>query len=96
MIKKLWLYQVTLPDGTVKEGESWKTTPFMIAQGISQGLAESTVISKVNGELWDLERPFEADSTLRLLKFDDDEAKAVSNLSFLLSLKYCLSLFFTS
>ena len=68
----------------------------MIAQGISQGLAESTVISKVNGELWDLERPFEADSTLRLLKFDDDEAKAVSNLSFLLSLKYCLSLFFTS
>lgn len=43
----------------------------------SQGLADNTVIAKVNGELWDLDRPFEKDSTLQLLKFDDDEAKQV-------------------
>jgi threonyl-tRNA synthetase len=31
----------------------------------------------VNGELWDLERPFEGSCTLQLLKFDDEEAQAV-------------------
>lgn len=69
--------QITLPDGTVKDGKSWQTTPFEIAQGISQGLAENTVVAKVNGVVWDLDRPFEENSTLELLKFDSDEAKAV-------------------
>ena len=41
----------------------------------SQGLAAATVISKVNGELWDLERPFEKDSTLQLIKFDDEQGR---------------------
>jgi threonyl-tRNA synthetase len=31
------------------------------------------VIAKVNGELWDLDRPLEKDSKLQLLKFDDEE-----------------------
>jgi len=35
------------------------------------------VISKVNGELWDLERPLEGSCSLQLLKFDDEEAQAV-------------------
>lgn len=26
--------KVTLPDGKVIEGESWKTTPYQVAQGI--------------------------------------------------------------
>ena len=39
--------KVTLPDGTVVDGESWKTTPYDIAGGISRGLADSTVIAKV-------------------------------------------------
>lgn len=26
--------QVTLPDGKVIDGESWRTTPFSVAQGI--------------------------------------------------------------
>ncbi|MCL4126262.1 UNVERIFIED_CONTAM: hypothetical protein GTU68_057213, partial [Idotea baltica] len=71
------LIKITLPDGAVKEGESWKTTPYEIAQGISQGLAESTVVAKVNGVVWDLDRPFEEDSSLELLKFNNDEAKTV-------------------
>jgi threonyl-tRNA synthetase len=33
------------------------------------------VIAKVNGELWDLDRPLEKDSKLQLLKFDDQEGK---------------------
>uniref|UniRef100_A0A914QSZ0 Threonyl/alanyl tRNA synthetase SAD domain-containing protein n=1 Tax=Panagrolaimus davidi TaxID=227884 RepID=A0A914QSZ0_9BILA len=28
-------------------------------------------------QLWDLDRPFEGDETLKILKFDDDEGKAV-------------------
>lgn len=69
--------QITLPDGTIKDGESWRTTPFAIAQGISQGLAENTVVAKVNGDVWDLDRPLEDDCKLELLKFDNPEAKAV-------------------
>ena len=42
----------------------------------SKGLADTTIVAKVNGTLWDLDRPFECDATLELLnKFDDDEAK---------------------
>ena len=43
----------------------------------SQGLANDCVISKVNGELYDIDRPLESDCSLELLKFDDEEAKAV-------------------
>lgn len=43
----------------------------------SQGLADNAVISKVNGVLWDLDRPLEGDCNLELLKFDDPEATAV-------------------
>lgn len=35
------------------------------------------MISKVNGVLWDLDRPLEEDCKLELLKFDDPEATAV-------------------
>ena len=69
---------MTLPDGAVKEGQSWRTTPFEIAQGISQGLAENTVVAKVDGDVWDLDRPLEGNCRLELLKFDNSEAKTVS------------------
>uniref|UniRef100_A0A8K9UMW6 threonine--tRNA ligase n=1 Tax=Oncorhynchus mykiss TaxID=8022 RepID=A0A8K9UMW6_ONCMY len=69
--------KVTLPDGKVVEAESWKTTPYQVAAGISQGLADATVIAKVNNSVWDLDRPLEENCSLQLLKFDDDEAKAV-------------------
>ncbi|XP_043194710.1 threonine--tRNA ligase 1, cytoplasmic-like isoform X1 [Amphibalanus amphitrite] len=68
---------VTLPDGKEVEGQSWRTTPYDVAKGISQGLADNTVIAKVNGELWDLDRPLEGDASLQLLKFDSDEGKYV-------------------
>ncbi|XP_039278005.1 threonine--tRNA ligase 1, cytoplasmic isoform X2 [Nilaparvata lugens] len=68
---------VTLPDGKEIKGESWKTSPYDIAKGISQGLADNAVIAKVNNVLWDLDRPLEKDSKLQLLKFDDPEAQQV-------------------
>lgn len=45
---------------------------------ISRELAENAVIAKVNGALWDLDRPLEGDSTVELLMFDNEEAQAVS------------------
>ncbi|XP_068617082.1 threonine--tRNA ligase 1, cytoplasmic [Brachionichthys hirsutus] len=69
--------KVTLPDGKVVEAESWKTTPYKVACGISQGLADNTVIAKVNNSVWDLDRPLEGDCKLQFLKFDDEEAQAV-------------------
>uniref|UniRef100_A0A8C3LST9 threonine--tRNA ligase n=1 Tax=Chrysolophus pictus TaxID=9089 RepID=A0A8C3LST9_CHRPC len=44
---------------------------------ILQGLADNTVIAKVNKMVWDLDRPLEEDCTLELLKFEDEEAQAV-------------------
>lgn len=36
------------------------------------------MVAKVNGELWDLDRPLEKDSNLQLLKFDDPDGKLCS------------------
>ncbi|XP_021536169.1 threonine--tRNA ligase 2, cytoplasmic [Neomonachus schauinslandi] len=68
---------VRVAGGKTVEGEVWKTTPYQVATEISPELAESTVVAKVNGELWDLDRPLEGDSTLELLTFDNEEAQAV-------------------
>ncbi|GAA5976498.1 hypothetical protein JCM5350_001711 [Sporobolomyces pararoseus] len=68
---------ITLPDGTTKEGTSWESSPMSIALGISKSLAEKTVIAKVDGKLWDLERPFEKSSSLELLDFEHPEGKKV-------------------
>ncbi len=35
------------------------------------------MIAKVNGDLWDLDRPFERDAKLQLLKFDDPDGKNI-------------------
>uniref|UniRef100_A0ACB8E5G2 Threonine--tRNA ligase 2, cytoplasmic n=1 Tax=Sphaerodactylus townsendi TaxID=933632 RepID=A0ACB8E5G2_9SAUR len=69
--------RITLADGKKVDGESWRTTPHQIGQAISRALADNAVIAKVNGELWDLDRPLEGDATLELLTFDNEEAQAV-------------------
>lgn len=68
-------------DGELREvkGTSWTTTPAEIARQIgSKSWSETLVIAKVNGVLWDLERPLEGNAELELIRFDDsDEGKAV-------------------
>uniref|UniRef100_A0AAX7U6B0 threonine--tRNA ligase n=1 Tax=Astatotilapia calliptera TaxID=8154 RepID=A0AAX7U6B0_ASTCA len=68
---------VELPDGRKVEGKAWVTTPYQLACNISQGLADNAVISRVNGELWDLDRPLEQDCSLEILRFDNEDAQAV-------------------
>lgn len=69
--------QVALPDGKIVEALSWETTPYQVAFGISQGLADNTIVAKVDNEVWDLDRVLEKSCSLKLLKFDDPEAQAV-------------------
>ncbi len=69
---------ITLKDGAVKEGTSWETCPLDIARSIGKSFAERMCISKVNGELWDLERPLEGDvETLEFFDFNTPEGKRV-------------------
>lgn len=68
---------VTLPDGAERKGTSWETSPMDIAREISKGLADKVVIAKVDGHLWDLERPLEKSAKLELLDFDHPEGKRV-------------------
>ncbi|XP_076643790.1 threonine--tRNA ligase isoform X1 [Halictus rubicundus] len=69
--------KVTLPDGKEVVAQAWRTTPYEVAKSISQGLADNTVIAKVNNELWDLDRPLESDCKLELLKFDSHDGQQV-------------------
>merc|ERR1719216_515018 len=68
---------ITLPDGKEVAATSWSTTPYEVASGISKGLADNCVVSKVDNEEWDLDRPFEKSCKLKLIKFDDDDGKKV-------------------
>lgn len=72
--------KITMPDGSVKEGTAWETTPGDIAKGISNSLYKRTVVARLDGDnekLWDLDRPFEGDAKLELLDFSDPEGKKV-------------------
>lgn len=39
--------EITLPDGSVKEGKAYETSPMDIAKGISEGLAKNVFVAKV-------------------------------------------------
>ena len=69
--------KIQLPDGKIVDGTSWETTPYDVAAGISKGLADNAVVSKVNGTTWDLDRPFEDSCSLEIVKFDDDDGKVI-------------------
>lgn len=69
--------KVTLLNGKVMDGESFVTTPLDIAKKLSNSLAEKAIVAKVNEELWDLTRPFEKDSTMEILDWEDKEAQHV-------------------
>ncbi|KAI8803912.1 hypothetical protein BJ742DRAFT_872276 [Cladochytrium replicatum] len=69
--------KITLPDGRIMDGKSWETTPLDIAKMVRKSLANDAVISRVDGELWDLTRPFEKGATCEILTFEDEDGKQV-------------------
>ncbi|EJC99577.1 threonyl-tRNA synthetase [Fomitiporia mediterranea MF3/22] len=68
---------ITLRDGTERKGTSWETSPMDIAAAIQKSMPERLVIAKVDGELWDLERPLEKSCKLELLDFESRDGKQV-------------------
>lgn len=69
------MINITLPDGAIRQYEKG-TTAYQIALSISEGLARNILAAEVNGEVWDSSRPIEADASVRLLTWNDDEGKA--------------------
>ena len=69
-------FQVTLPDGSVQTVDAG-TRPLDIAMKISPRLADASIVARVNGQLFDLNRPLEADSTVELLTNKNAEALEV-------------------
>ncbi|CDR44075.1 CYFA0S13e02894g1_1 [Cyberlindnera fabianii] len=69
--------KITLKDGTIKEGTAWETSPMDIAKEIGKSFVERQCISKVDGELWDLERPLEKDAVLEFFDFETEEGRRV-------------------
>ncbi|MCD8179833.1 MAG: threonine--tRNA ligase [Tannerellaceae bacterium] len=68
------MIKITFPDNSVREYAKG-TTPMQIAESISSRLAQEVLAANVNGEVWDLSRPIEEDSAVKLLKWDDEEGK---------------------
>ena len=68
--------RVTLPDGSQREAAAG-TTPRQIAESIGAGLARAAVAARVNGEIWDLDRPLEADAQVAILTERDPDALPV-------------------
>jgi len=69
------LVKIKLPDGSVREMEPG-TTPADVAAGIGPGLAKAALAARVNGEVRDLNRPFDGDADLALIT-SRDEADAL-------------------
>jgi len=68
------MVKITFPDGSVRSYEQG-VTGYQIAESISPALARNVVSCAVNGETVELNRPIQADATIALYKFDDDEGK---------------------
>ena len=69
------MIKITLPDGAVKEYEQG-VTALDVAKSISEGLARKVLAASINNEVWDATRPIQTDSSLKLLTWDDAEAKS--------------------
>jgi len=67
---------ITLPDGS-QQSVPGGARPIDVAQSISPRLANDAIVARVDGELFDLTRPFEHDSKLEILTTKNPEALPV-------------------
>ena len=68
--------RITLPDGSVREVAAG-TPAGEVAADIGARLAKAAVAARVNGDVWDLDRPITIDTRLEILTEDDPDALAV-------------------
>ena len=67
---------ITLPDGSQKRVPAG-SSPLDIAKSIGSRLTDDAVVARVDGDLWDLTRPFEKDAGLEILTSKNPEALQV-------------------
>ncbi len=68
------MIKITFPDGSVREYAAG-VTGLQIAESISSRLAQDVLACSVNDEIVELNRPIHEDATIRLHKWDDEQAK---------------------
>ncbi len=68
------MINISFPDGAIRQYEN-NITSLEIAKSISEGLAKKVLAASVNGQVWDASRPITADSTLKLLTWNDAEGQ---------------------
>ncbi len=68
------MINITLPDGSVRSYESGATS-MDVAKSISEGLARNVLSARVNGEVWDANRPIDHDAKVELLTWRDQDGK---------------------
>src|SRR3990170_4349652 len=66
------MFKIALPDGSVREMPEG-STPADVAAAIGPGLAKAALAARVDGELRDITRPFEGDSSLALITSRDEK-----------------------
>jgi threonyl-tRNA synthetase len=65
------MFRISLPDGSIREVPRGQT-PADVAAAIGPGLAKAALAARVDGELRDLNRPFEGDAELALVTARDE------------------------
>ncbi|HUX56110.1 MAG TPA: threonine--tRNA ligase [Bacteroidales bacterium] len=68
------MIQITFPDGSAREYDKGISS-LEIAEQISPRLAKEVYSATINGEIWDLTRPINQNASIRLHKWEDEEAK---------------------
>lgn len=68
------MINITFPDGNVRQYAAG-TTALDVAKSISEGLARVVLAASVNGEVRDLNRPIDSDSSITFHKWEDPEGK---------------------
>ncbi|WP_340588324.1 threonine--tRNA ligase [Erythrobacter alti] len=66
------LLKISLPDGSSREMEPG-STPGDVAAAIGPGLAKAAIAARVNGEVRDINRPFDGDAELELITSRDED-----------------------
>ena len=68
------MIKIILPDGSVREFAR-NTTPFEVAQSISEGLARNVISAEFNGSTVETKTPLTSDGTLTLFTWNNPEGK---------------------
>lgn len=68
------MINITFPDGNVRQYEVGATA-MDIAKSISEGLARNVLSARIDGEVWDANRPISTDAKIELLTWNDEDGK---------------------